>query len=104
MGSSVRYLMAAARSAIDVGDAHVEAPQHGQSIGQNHAFARFFKKTEVGKTRRPEFEAVGDFLAVAHDAHHEAAARRLDGVAGVRSEEQTSELQSRQYLVCRLLL
>src|SRR3712207_6909963 len=27
-----------------------------------------------------------------------------DGVVGVRSEEHTSELQSRQYLVCRLLL
>src|SRR3712207_6988348 len=26
------------------------------------------------------------------------------GTAGVRSEEHTSELQSRQYLVCRLLL
>src|SRR3712207_7561639 len=26
------------------------------------------------------------------------------GVAGLRSEEHTSELQSRQYLVCRLLL
>src|SRR5258707_11930664 len=29
--------------------------------------------------------------------------RRSDG-AGLRSEEHTSELQSRQYLVCRLLL
>src|SRR3712207_7577894 len=27
-----------------------------------------------------------------------------DGVAAFRSEEHTSELQSRQYLVCRLLL
>src|SRR3712207_8100513 len=27
-----------------------------------------------------------------------------DGVVGGRSEEHTSELQSRQYLVCRLLL
>src|SRR3712207_8354181 len=27
-----------------------------------------------------------------------------DGDVGVRSEEHTSELQSRQYLVCRLLL
>src|SRR3712207_8561372 len=26
------------------------------------------------------------------------------GITGVRSEEHTSELQSRQYLVCRLLL
>src|SRR3712207_8968687 len=36
----------------------------------------------------------------------EALAKKLSGVdpAGVRSEEHTSELQSRQYLVCRLLL
>src|SRR3712207_8531417 len=32
----------------------------------------------------------------------EASAERVDG--GYRSEEHTSELQSRQYLVCRLLL
>src|SRR3712207_7522181 len=31
-------------------------------------------------------------------------AARAAGAAGVRSEEHTSELQSRQYLVCRLLL
>src|SRR3712207_7341078 len=31
-------------------------------------------------------------------------ARRRGGRRGVRSEEHTSELQSRQYLVCRLLL
>src|SRR3712207_7762730 len=30
--------------------------------------------------------------------------RRAGGPGGVRSEEHTSELQSRQYLVCRLLL
>src|SRR3712207_8770216 len=36
-----------------------------------------------------------------------ASARRVDGALAVlvaRSEEHTSELQSRQYLVCRLLL
>src|SRR3712207_7078150 len=31
-------------------------------------------------------------------------AHRVRGHRGVRSEEHTSELQSRQYLVCRLLL
>src|SRR5258707_8324921 len=31
-------------------------------------------------------------------------ARRLPAGQGTRSEEHTSELQSRQYLVCRLLL
>src|SRR3712207_7791529 len=34
----------------------------------------------------------------------ETNARRLSGRRNVRSEEHTSELQSRQYLVCRLLL
>src|SRR3712207_8079674 len=34
--------------------------------------------------------------------HHVPA--ELDGKLRVRSEEHTSELQSRQYLVCRLLL
>src|SRR3712207_7041144 len=33
-----------------------------------------------------------------------AAAQAADGHARLRSEEHTSELQSRQYLVCRLLL
>src|SRR5258707_7813889 len=32
------------------------------------------------------------------------ARRRLNGSSAGRSEEHTSELQSRQYLVCRLLL
>src|SRR3712207_7630235 len=39
------------------------------------------------------------------DRHGEMRARRGSVVAGEdRSEEHTSELQSRQYLVCRLLL
>src|SRR3712207_7577092 len=33
-----------------------------------------------------------------------AVAQRHQGARGRRSEEHTSELQSRQYLVCRLLL
>src|SRR3712207_7117603 len=33
-----------------------------------------------------------------------AVAIRRDGMPKMRSEEHTSELQSRQYLVCRLLL
>src|SRR3712207_7840634 len=41
------------------------------------------------------------------DGHHRSprSARTLEMTAsGARSEEHTSELQSRQYLVCRLLL
>src|SRR3712207_7316462 len=46
-------------------------------------------------------------LPVIADIHFNAslALKAIDaGVAAVRSEEHTSELQSRQYLVCRLLL
>src|SRR3712207_8290211 len=38
------------------------------------------------------------------DARGREAHAVRDRVIGVRSEEHTSELQSRQYLVCRLLL
>src|SRR3712207_7992669 len=41
--------------------------------------------------------------ALLERAHVEDVVQRL-GSAAVRSEEHTSELQSRQYLVCRLLL
>src|SRR3712207_8276954 len=42
-------------------------------------------------------------------SHHQSTAAELHGFLGIpepvfRSEEHTSELQSRQYLVCRLLL
>src|SRR3712207_8909581 len=43
---------------------------------------------------RVDFEA----FEIAEHRHHDEAFRK------VRSEEHTSELQSRQYLVCRLLL
>src|SRR3712207_7902205 len=57
-------------------------------------------------------------LRAAHEQHGKSASAHAGGVwgdrggvsravpvaEGVRSEEHTSELQSRQYLVCRLLL
>src|SRR3712207_7736628 len=39
-----------------------------------------------------------------HAQHMQAAGDTGERTAQVRSEEHTSELQSRQYLVCRLLL
>src|SRR3712207_8137152 len=43
-------------------------------------------------------------LAPAAEAVERLAARRRERHRHARSEEHTSELQSRQYLVCRLLL
>src|SRR3712207_8818094 len=64
---------------------------------------------QVGEAHDP-----GSDLAVAHPGRHGRGGQAhdllglADGAhllrAGLRSEEHTSELQSRQYLVCRLLL
>src|SRR3712207_7691578 len=49
--------------------------------------------------------ARGGQLQAALEGHRVRARRHvLDALAEDRSEEHTSELQSRQYLVCRLLL
>src|SRR5690606_41184756 len=45
-----------------------------------------------------------DLLERAADALHDVALDRRDEPLRVRSEEHTSELQSRENLVCRLLL
>src|SRR3712207_6860095 len=57
----------------------------------------------VHSTRRRRGFQLGRVYATCADA---AAAGVRDGSAarGQRSEEHTSELQSRQYIVCRLLL
>src|SRR3712207_7330936 len=62
----------------------------------------------VGEAVHLDEELVEGLLALRGDVH---AAPAADGVElvdeddrGGRSEEHTSELQSRQYLVCRLLL
>src|SRR3712207_8752186 len=56
---------------------------------------------------RPGVQAGEQFLGLGRgvgEDHHVDAAVHGDGVRVRRSEEHTSELQSRQYLVCRLLL
>src|SRR3712207_8441599 len=52
---------------------------------------------------RPTSSARGRCCAPAADGSGSTASPRRSG-AHARSEEHTSELQSRQYLVCRLLL
>src|SRR5690606_39826868 len=48
---------------------------------------------------RPDAPAHGQLLGL-----HDLGARSRPGIVGARSEEHTSELQSRENLVCRLLL
>src|SRR3712207_7348388 len=62
---------------------------------------------ELGEHDPAEADAVPEGLGRGHGVladHRVDDEQRLVGLDGVRSEEHTSELQSRQYLVCRLLL
>src|SRR3712207_8591714 len=52
----------------------------------------------------PEPDHDADFLVPAAEAERATKVLVDAGLQVVRSEEHTSELQSRQYLVCRLLL
>src|SRR3712207_7070188 len=58
-------------------------------------------------TAREQAAAACGALSASRDwglAHLDVLAGQAAAATGVRSEEHTSELQSRQYLVCRLLL
>src|SRR5690625_6257947 len=54
-------------------------------------------ETELTGKREPDYLTTGDILVAARGSHNYAV--QVD-----RSEEHTSELQSRGHLVCRLLL
>src|SRR3712207_7782366 len=73
-----------------------------RSVG-THPRSRFRRRAAQGGERRPGVGSRG--LAGATPGFAVAADPRGGrGGSGPRSEEHTSELQSRQYLVCRLLL
>src|SRR3712207_9334209 len=58
---------------------------------------------EYGSVQVDELMAVETYSHVMHIVS-QVSGRLSEGVTAMRSEEHTSELQSRQYLVCRLLL
>src|SRR3712207_8418730 len=79
-------------------------------VGPDHQRQRAVARGVQAKDQDPDRVAVGGngrdaVLGVARfGPDHDAEGRRLADPGRERSEEHTSELQSRQYLVCRLLL
>src|SRR3712207_8443730 len=71
-------------------------------------YTTLFRSLEVAEVRRIGGQLGGDHdLLFVDDQLSVVALQRLEAVRAHwprRSEEHTSELQSRQYLVCRLLL
>src|SRR3712207_8889429 len=65
-----------------------------------------FPYTTLFRSSVTALRAVDDFSDTITDVTAPAGALAIGGTArgNIRSEEHTSELQSRQYLVCRLLL
>src|SRR3712207_8302183 len=75
-------------------------------------YTTLFRSDNAGRVKRvagdQELHAV-TAVQIGSDDHTLAASvgvqqEQLERIAEIRSEEHTSELQSRQYLVCRLLL
>src|SRR3712207_8329818 len=70
-----------------------------------HDALPIFDVAALERRRRVDRHDAGMGLGRAHERHVELAGHdHVVHVGGPRSEEHTSELQSRQYLVCRLLL
>src|SRR2546422_6946299 len=72
-------------------------------------YTTLFRSLGAGSGRARERQHAQDERERGHQDRPEAQAARLDGgreavLALLRSEEHTSELQSRLHLVCRLLL
>src|SRR3712207_7498504 len=68
-------------------------------------YTTLFRSGEPHRLRAVRLREEEDAAAaVAEPAELHQVAPPGEGGEGVRSEEHTSELQSRQYLVCRLLL
>src|SRR3712207_8869120 len=73
-------------------------------------FRSLAQAAQAGNPAREHLEAADQVLAGATDASAIAGYQKFlslfpsEGALLPRSEEHTSELQSRQYLVCRLLL
>src|SRR5690625_6792032 len=62
------------------------------------------KLSEALALSRESNTPAGNILAAGLERHDEGPDRVMKAIENVRSEEHTSELQSRGHLVCRLLL
>src|SRR5947209_12520362 len=84
-------------------DAAITTYNHpGPIMSVNFTIRNFFHPVAIVKLRRA-FERSQWFTPEQFDRYQEKQLRRIVEHAH-KSEEHTSELQSRQYLVCRLLL
>src|SRR3712207_7423134 len=74
------------------------------SRSKAYPFADELRDTLSESVTRPATPSYADVTLAIQDAIHPPAAVDPTATFNKRSEEHTSELQSRQYLVCRLLL
>src|SRR3712207_8407979 len=81
------------------------SPRRSSDLGRDEQDVVRLHRSVLGRNGRPLDERQQIALhALAGDVAALTAVAHADLVDLVRSEEHTSELQSRQYLVCRLLL
>src|SRR3712207_9559578 len=101
MDVSVFFFNDTATTEIYTLSLHDALPIYGSGSALARAGRR--RRRDRGRNRRAGAVVDDDESSILLD-HSEAALRRVHRLLPRRSEEHTSELQSRQYLVCRLLL
>src|SRR3712207_8914890 len=99
MGSGIAQVAAQSGLAVHLADVEQEMVEQGlQTIKKN--LSRSVEKERISQEEMDE--AMGRIESGTEYASDADLA--IEAVPETRSEEHTSELQSRQYLVCRLLL
>src|SRR3712207_8124127 len=82
--------------------AEVERLLHPGEVAEQREKVKTTVDYQIGETVKVIGGPLSDFTGSISDINVDQS--RLKVLVSIRSEEHTSELQSRQYLVCRLLL
>src|SRR5947209_16613011 len=88
----------------DVCSSDLKPPRSRRAFRLKKCRPKFRPKSPLLRTPIPMPRLVGSVIATRFNPSPPMSGRRSPLLIKKRSEEHTSELQSRQYLVCRLLL
>src|SRR2546422_7695749 len=95
-------VLRAARERVALDQVATDGLGERLEVGNGRHHAEFLRRLRPGSEQGQRHQYRADDEP--RTSHDQASVCVLERVSGVRSEEHTSELQSRLHLVCRLLL
>src|SRR2546429_2521486 len=84
--------------------ADIEAESRGRKISKSDVVRERLERAPRKRRRATSLNAIADLIGSVDGLPTDLTARKKEYLQDMRSEEHTSELQSRLHLVCRLLL